>query len=113
MMNPRAEHEWKRKQMGEEPDLVIGSNDDHIERKAPRVSTNASATMTAAALHVDTPVVTESASAASVASIDHEESIINMGKVIQDIAPANNRNDEDTPSESRSKARGAPNLKTL
>jgi hypothetical protein len=65
------------------------SNDDHGKRKVRRVSTNASSTTTAS-LHVDTPVVTENAITTSAASIDQEESILNMGKMIQDLAHADN-----------------------
>jgi hypothetical protein len=65
------------------------SDDHHSKRKARRGSTDASSTTTAS-VHVDTPVVAENAITANAASIDREVSIINMGKVIQDIAHADN-----------------------
>jgi hypothetical protein len=86
--------------MAEEPEAVIGRDDEHNERKAPRVSTNASATRTATALHVDTPVATESAPKASAAPIEQEELTVNIVyNMTQDLAFADNRNDEHAPPE--------------
>jgi hypothetical protein len=72
---------------------TVSSNDEGQnpkERKALKASTNASAS-TAAILQVDTPpVATENAAAANAASIEHEESIPSIGKMVEDLCHSDN-----------------------
>jgi hypothetical protein len=114
-MTFRTDNARKRKEMAEKPDVVIssGSDDDKIERKARRVSTNASAstatspqvdtlvatenatanTASAATEEEDTPAVTEKANTSSTASstTDNEKSIHrSIGEIIQDLSCSDN-----------------------
>jgi hypothetical protein len=73
--------------------INVGGNPNEESNKARRASTNASAS-NAAPLQVVTPATTEkanTASAASAAAVNHEESIqISIGKIIQDLFHSNN-----------------------
>ncbi len=87
-----SENTRKRKQTTTGPEIVVSSDDDQSKSKARRVSTDASASI-APLLQVDTPVVTEEATAAdtaSAATVNHEESIQSIGKMIQDLFHSDN-----------------------